>query len=90
MKKLIILTVILVSMVMATAALAGPGANSPWVPVDNDGDGKADFCSHPSDPTSLESGVLYYNTNSGNVHCFKAKQRQSQNTPDCLNKTPRF
>jgi len=30
MKKLIILAMILVSMVMATVALAAPGENSPW------------------------------------------------------------
>ena len=60
MKKLIILAMILVSMVIATVALAAPGENSPWESTSN-------LCDHPSGA----AGELYFNANSGNYHCFK-------------------
>lgn len=59
---------VLALMAMATVALAGPGANSPWEPMPK---GEDTYCSHPSDPTSLQSGMWYYNNNSDNYHCFK-------------------
>lgn len=68
MKKLMILAVILVSMVMATVALAGPGG--PWVYSDSEGTPveMPQYCDHPS-PGELD-GYWYVNLNSGNVHCF--------------------
>lgn len=65
MKKLTVLAMILALMIMATAVLAAPGANSPWEPTGNK-------CEHPSDPGNMEGGDEYYNTKSGKTHCFKA------------------
>jgi len=67
MKTIAILTMVLTLAVMAGVALAAPGGG-PWEPVDEDGDGVADRCTHPSG----QPGELYLNTRSGNVHCFKA------------------
>lgn len=63
MKKLIVLAMILVLMAMATAVLAVPPEQSPWVPA-----GLGD-CTHPSGAP----GQWYLNTYGDNRQCFKAE-----------------